>query len=382
MSSSSYIHDFKIVLPRHRINQDFLTTWIAKCHQHADSMKPTAERMEPELLAKLFARYAVKATQISERHFDCNDVEISDYSRNEIFRIDPEHPAGVDIEARTRFFEKRADEVFHEFYDVTKSIDRPDHLIHVTCTGYVSPSAAQKIVTHENWNHPTAITHAYHMGCYASLPAVRLATALSKSVARVDIAHNEMCGLHMNPTLQTPEQFVVQTLFADGHVKYSVSETKKVKGRSLRVKAILERVVPDSKDDMTWLPTAMGLQMTLSREIPAKVKQVLPRFARDLFDQAEMSFESARKSVFAIHPGGPKIIDSVQEALELDVNQIRESRKILFERGNMSSATLPHVWNEIIDGTSNDGVYDPGTHVVSFAFGPGLTLFGAVFEIC
>lgn len=340
-------------------------------------MKPQTERIDPELLEKLFARYAVKAAQISERHFDCNDVEISNYEKNEIFRIHEAQPGGVDIEARARFFEARADEVFAEFFDVEKSQPRPDHLIHVTCTGYVSPSAAQKIVTHTNWNHSTAITHAYHMGCYAALPAIRLGSALVKTVSRVDIAHNEMCGLHMNPTLQTPEQFVVQTLFADGHIKYSMSENKKRDGRNLKVKAILERVVPDSQLDMTWLPTASGLQMTLSREIPQKIKQVLPQFSQDLFDQAEMSYASAKKSIFAVHPGGPKIIDSVQEALELDNNQIAASRKVLFERGNMSSATLPHVWDEILRSDTPSG-----QTVVSYAFGPGLTLFGAVFEIC
>jgi predicted naringenin-chalcone synthase len=83
------------------------------------------------------------------------------------------------------------------------------------------------------------------------------------------------------------------------------------------------------------------------------------------------------KSIFAIHPGGPKIIDSVQEVLELSDNQIKESRKILFERGNMSSATLPHVWSEILGNN-----YPIGTNVISFAFGPGLTLFGSVFTIC
>lgn len=83
------------------------------------------------------------------------------------------------------------------------------------------------------------------------------------------------------------------------------------------------------------------------------------------------------KSIFAIHPGGPKIIDSVQEVLELSNDQVVESKKVLFERGNMSSATLPHVWSEILNNN-----YPVGTKVISYAFGPGLTLFGSVFEVC
>jgi len=117
--------------------------------------------------------------------------------------------------------------------------------------------------------------------------------------------------------------------------------------------------------------------MNLSREVPEKIKSVLKKFSEELFIKSGLSATEGLKSIFAVHPGGPKIIDSVQQVLELSDDQISESKKILFERGNMSSATLPHVWNEILNKN-----YPAGTRVVSFAFGPGLTLFGSVFEVC
>jgi predicted naringenin-chalcone synthase len=90
-----------------------------------------------------------------------------------------------------------------------------------------------------------------------------------------------------------------------------------------------------------------------------------------------LSLEDAlAKGIFAIHPGGPKIIDVIQEALELSDDQVAASRKVLLERGNMSSATLPHVWHEILQ--NNPG---KGAPVISFAFGPGLTVFGGAFEV-
>ena len=181
----------------------------------------------------------------------------------------------------------------------------------------------------------------------------------------------------MNAGVHTPEQMVVQTLFADGHIKYSVSNQLKTSGKNLKVLAILEKIIPNSVGDMSWIPAPFGMQMNLSREVPAKIKPELKEFSNELFRRANISIEEALKSVFAIHPGGPKIIDSVQEILELDNSQITECRKILFERGNMSSATLPHVWNEILANN-----YPIGTKVISFAFGPGLTLFGSVFEVC
>ena len=52
----------------------------------------------------------------------------------------------------------------------------PDDIIHVTCTGYEAPSAVQKLAVRRGWQDRVGITHAYHMGCYASMPAVRMAT--------------------------------------------------------------------------------------------------------------------------------------------------------------------------------------------------------------
>jgi predicted naringenin-chalcone synthase len=80
--------------------------------------------------------------------------------------------------------------------------------------------------------------------------------------------------------------------------------------------------------------------------------------------------------VFAVHPGGPKIIDRVRQVLELTDVQVQTSRDVLFDHGNMSSATLPHIWMRL---AADEGVA-PGTLVASLAFGPGLTVCGGLFR--
>ncbi|OYZ24224.1 MAG: hypothetical protein B7Y39_02020 [Bdellovibrio sp. 28-41-41] len=373
-----YLNSVYTVKPKNLYRQAELSQWIAQIHQRAESFKPKDQQTDSDLIEKFFLRYGVKDAQISERYFECSDVFTGFSDHSDIYKITTSTPNGVDITERSRFFLNRSYEVLQKFYDVSTVQIRPDHLIHVTCTGYVSPSAAQKIVAHQNWHHSTDITHAYHMGCYASLPAIRLARGLVNTEnLSVDVVHNEMCGLHMNPQLQTPEQMVVQTLFADGHAKYTVSKTKSKDLKNLKILAISEKVLPDSEMDMSWIPGPYGMQMSLSRNVPPKIKGELMSFSTDLFSKAELTNEQAMKSVFAIHPGGPKIIDAVQETLGLSANQIAESRRVLLQRGNMSSATLPHVWQEILLAN-----YPLGTKMVSYAFGPGLTLFGAVFEIC
>lgn len=380
-----FLNDFQVIKPKNCLPQEQLINWIIKCHQQAEEVSDQTDndKMNPEIIDKLFRRYGVKDSQISQRCCEVDDVLEENYSNNSIYKIDDHHSNGVDINKRADFFSKRAYEVINQLYDLNSFQQRPDHILHVTCTGYISPSAPQRIVSEVSWNKDTEITHAYHMGCYASLPTIRLAKSLVMAEAmegnldfKADIIHNEMCGLHMNALAQTPEQMVIQTLFADGHIKYSTSTNKHADGKNLKILAIMEKILTDSQSDMSWTPAPWGMQMNLSREVPSKIKPELKNFTNELFKKAGISNEQGLNSIFAIHPGGPKIIDSVTEVLELKENQVIESRKILRERGNMSSATLPHVWEEILNNH-----YPVGTKIVSFAFGPGLTIFGSLFEV-
>lgn len=359
---------FQNIKPPFEKSQTELNHWLTECHIRAEQTKSA----NGERLSTLFSRYAISEKRISKRAFECGDIQTLDgWANNSIYRITPESPGGLGLRERIQFFSERADLILQSFYETAPA---PQHLVHVTCTGYMAPNAAQKIVSRKQW--PTQITNAYHMGCYAALPAIRMAAAFMQAATadNVDIVHNEMCGLHLNPLDHSPEQIIVQSLFADGHIKYSVVAEIKKSERGLRLLNLQEKIIPDSIADMTWFPTGWGMQMSLSREVPDKIQPALRDFIKTLLPGN--SAELLRTAIFAIHPGGPKIIEAVQKSLELSDEQCAESKKILFERGNMSSATLPHIWQEILNGNSS-----PGKKIVSLAFGPGLTLFGAVFEV-
>lgn len=355
LDSSFAISDFQIILPRHILKQNQSLELMTSAHQ----LGLTAAGQISESLPLLMKRYAVKAAQIAERRFE--NIQLPVENRN--------------IQDKMEFFGIRASEVFQEFYPEESTA--PDHIIHVTCTGYVSPSPAQNLLSHRHHFSETNITHAYHMGCYAALPAIRMAEGFIKAKKQtVDIVHTEMCGLHMDRSDHSPEQIVVQSLFADGNIKYRASSLEQVK-RGYRVLNISEQVIPDSLRDMSWLPSNWGMKMTLSREVPTKISSYLQDFLQKLVKNSNLDFDHVLKNaVFAIHPGGPKIIESIQSLLQLQDQQVSASREILLKRGNMSSATLPHVWDSLLQQKISSG-----TIVISLAFGPGLTIFGAAFEV-
>jgi predicted naringenin-chalcone synthase len=365
MNKEIFIHSFQSVLPPNHLPQNQIVEWVLKSHERCESLKGPID--DPEKFLQAMRRFSLNENHISQRYFDCNEVDEA-WEDHEIYKLTEESPDGASIETRNLYFGKKVERVFSELYETRT----PAHIVHVTCTGYLSPSPAQSYFS--NKAQTPGITHAYHMGCYASLPSIRTAMGLYVLQEKdVDVVHTEMCSLHLHPGVHTPEQMVVQTLFGDGHIKYSIGEQQS----GMKILSIQEKLIPDSNNDMTWIPSSFGMKMTLSREVPFKIRDSLPEFIRELCLKANVSREEIfSKGIFAIHPGGPKIIEAVQKKLELKDEQVKMSQKVLFERGNMSSATLPHVWHEILKSKPVNG-----TKVLSLAFGPGLTIFGSIFEV-
>jgi predicted naringenin-chalcone synthase len=344
---------FEATRPPFEMSQAESLAWLADAHVAAGAQRERIERA--------IRRVACGPDRIARRG----------QSLGELGSLDPIHPAGKGTAARTRRFAEIVDAYFTTAY--ADEPVAPDDLVHVTCTGYVSPNGAQKLVARRGW--PTRVTTAYHMGCYAALPALRIAGGfLATGSARVDLVHTELCSLHADPSQHALEQLVVQSLFADGLIRYCAVRDQGTRG--LAVRALHELVLPDSADAMTWIVGDEGMAMTLSRDVPARIASALRGFVTDLLAKAGKGVHDLKRAIVAVHPGGPKIIDRVRDVLELDDAQVAASRAVLLDHGNMSSATLPHIWMRVLD----DPRVPAGTLIPTFAFGPGLTVTGALLE--
>jgi len=265
--------------------------------------------------------------------------------------------------------------------------EAPDDLIHVTCSGYLAPSPVERMVASKNWTN-TTVTHSYHMGCYGAFPAIRMAHGFLSSSQfgatrpkdRVDIVHTELLSAHTGVDELKAENIVTMTLFADGFIRYSVVSEDSLRQRGvhgLKILAFNEHLLPNSADDMTWVPGSNRFHMSLSVMVPVIIKQWVRPFVESLLQQIGLDFEQERRRLaFAIHPGGPKIVEHIQEALGLVDDQVAISKSVFTENGNMSSATVPHIMKAIVE---EDGI-PVGTRVVCLGFGPGLTATGLVLE--
>ncbi len=381
--------DFRALEPQFLTRQSETFEWLIAAHARAEATRAAdagrhfdEDGFRQEVAARI-ARFGCSEDKIQTRGHELEDCAHTRWSEMDIYTLD-RNARGEGALARTSLFANRAERALQRLYADQSA--PPGDLIHVTCTGYAAPSAAQRLVASKGWGDRTRVFHAYHMGCYAAFPAIRAAigflasggSGAAQPSRRSEVVHTEMCSLHFNPLVHTPEQLVIETLFADGFIAYAVCEKEDWDRRTpaLALLAQAERILPDSSDAMSWSGSDAGMHMTLSRDVPLRLSAALPSFVRELTLSAGLSDTEARGALFAIHPGGPSIVDRVERVLELVPEQLAASRQVLRERGNMSSATLPHIWSNIAQSAQVEG----GRPIVSLAFGPGLTVCGAVLR--
>jgi predicted naringenin-chalcone synthase len=370
MEKIVYISDFHSIRPSFESTQQETLNWLVEAHVAAEK-GDVAFRAE---MKENLARYGCKPGKIEKRGHVTKDYLHLDWNSMEVFRLN-EHKAGADLGVRLKLYGHHADRIFESFYEnVTIP---PEDLIHVSCTGYVSPSGAQKIVSKKQWGKETTVTHAYHMGCYGAIAALRIGKGLLFSDVdkeRTDIVHTEICSIHANPSHHKADQLVSQSLFADGFIKYSL--LKQAFKPAIKVHVVREELIPDSVYGMTWNVGERNFEMSLAREVPVLIARALTGYLERLSESSPWTFdELCKQAIFAIHPGGPKILQHVQELLKLSNKQMMYSEAVLQKMGNMSSATIPHVWNDILNKEPDR------TPIVSLAFGPGLTICGAIMEV-
>jgi len=244
---------------------------------------------------------------------------------------------------------------------------RVTHVIVTTCTGFSAPGLDLELVERCGLAPTVERTVVGFMGCYAALNALKLARHIVRSEpkSRVLVVSLELCTLHLQET-DDLEQVLSFLVFGDGCAAALV--TAEPQGLALdRFHAVL---VPETGGLITWHIRELGFDMFLSGQVPGAIAHGLKLTQDDIL--AGMKPEAI--DLWAVHPGGRSVLDSVETALALGPKALATSRDILMRYGNMSSATIMFVLREMIAGSK------PGSQGCAMAFGPGLTAETMLFR--
>lgn len=237
------------------------------------------------------------------------------------------------------------------------------HLVTASCTGFSSPGVDIALLRSLGLPASTQRVNIGFMGCHAALNALRVARAISMAEpdACVLVCCVELCSLHMQASQQGGSP-VADALFADGAAACVVANSSDTSAPELRRSASI--LLPESLEHMGWTIGQLGFTMTLSPAVPGVLAAHVRPWVERILADALLRMEDIGS--WAIHPGGPRVLQSVVEALGLPPGAGQASGKVLRDHGNMSSATVLFIIASLLEARAE-------VPMLALAFGPGLT---------
>jgi predicted naringenin-chalcone synthase len=250
------------------------------------------------------------------------------------------------------------------------------HLITISCTGMYAPGLDIELIHELGLRSDTKRTAINFMGCYAAINGLKIADAICRAdaSARVLMVAVELCTIHFQKEA-TDDNLFANALFADGAAAVLIESAPR-RGLSLSMEKFVCELDDNSSDDMAWAIGNYGFEMKLSAYVPRVIQSGIRQLSASLLDNLRK--EKIEIDYYAIHPGGKKIVDVIEAELQLAPEDTSHSREVLRNYGNMSSPTVLFVLRQIMNKLT---IAENHKHIMSFAFGPGLTLEGALLEI-
>ena len=241
------------------------------------------------------------------------------------------------------------------------------HVVVTSCTGLYAPGLDFEVVNYLGLSPSVERTMIGFMGCYAAINALKSAHHIVRSVpeAKVLVLNLELCSLHFQET-ENLEQVLSFLVFADGCAASLVSAD----AVGLGIDSFLAVSIPETSHLITWRIGELGFDMQLSGQVPGEIGRALKEVGR----QVTRGRDRLEIDLWAVHPGGRTILDAVEKSLELPLGALISSRSVLAQYGNMSSATVMFVLEQIIARAQR------GQQGCAMSFGPGLTAETMVFH--
>jgi predicted naringenin-chalcone synthase len=303
----------------------------------------------------------------------------------EAFRWVPDEPQGPDrplnfgptTEERMAYYEEFALPLAIEASSAAlgRSGCAPREITHVvtaSCTGFTAPGTDSGLIRSLALRPTTVRVHVGYMGCHAAINALRVAHGLAytDARARILVCAVELCSLHYAFSWDN-ERMLANALFADGAGAILIGaagEENSESGR-WRIAATGSYLFPGTEEAMTWRVGNHGFTMTISSQLPSLLRQHLSAWLTAWLSEHGLRVEDVRS--WAVHPGGPRIVEAVEAAMGLRREQTEVSREVLSKFGNMSSATLVFILESLVARRAQ-------APCVMLGFGPGLVAEAAL----
>jgi alkylresorcinol/alkylpyrone synthase len=181
----------------------------------------------------------------------------------------------------------------------------------------------------------------------------------------------ELCSLTIQKQDLSPANLISSGLFGDGAAAVIVAgeecDAFVPESEQLGPKILATRSVfyPQTEEMMGWRISEKGFSIVLSREVPNLVRSQMGQDVDAFLAECGHTRDEIRSWV--LHTGGPKVLEAIEDALDLKDGQLDASWHCLRKTGNLSSASVLVVLEEVIKHRRPE----PGTLGLLAAMGPG-----------
>lgn len=250
------------------------------------------------------------------------------------------------------------------------SPDQIDGVVTVSTTGIATPSLDARVATRLGLRSDVRRVPVFGLGCAGGVNGL----ALTARLASADPGSNwlfvavETCSISIRLDSDDPAAIVATALFGDGAAAAVVTTGE----QSLaRISGSAEKLWPDTLRIMGWDVEDPGLAVVFDRAIPPFIEAELADAVDEMLGQLDVDRGSIDR--FCCHPGGVKVIDAIETALDLPQGELNLEREVLRDFGNMSAPTVLFVLDRLIERGLPD-------RVLMTAFGPGFSCAGLLLE--
>ena len=246
-----------------------------------------------------------------------------------------------------------------------------DLLIVTSVTGLAVPSLDARLIPRLGLRSDIKRVPIFGLGCVAGAAGLaRLHDYLlgwpGHTAALLAV---ELCSLTVPAAGATTPDLVVSGLFGDGAVAVVArGEQAGADAGGPRVIASRSEVYPDTGDVLAWRLGSAGFRIVLTAELASVVGRHLRQDVSAFLAARGLTIGDITSWV--CHPGGPKVIDAVEQGLGLPADALEVTRRSLAEVGNMSSASILHVLQQTIDTARPP----PGSPGMLIGLGPGVSV--------
>jgi alkylresorcinol/alkylpyrone synthase len=245
-----------------------------------------------------------------------------------------------------------------------------DGVVTVSTTGIATPSLEARAGPRIGLRRNVRRVPVFGLGCAGGVNGL----AATARFAAAEPGTNwlfvtiETCSISIRLDGDDPAAIVATALFGDGAAAAVVSAGEH---SIARIAGSAEKQWPDTLRIMGWDVEDPGLSVVFDRAIPPFIEQHLAEAVDELC--AEIGIKRADIDRFCCHPGGVKVIDAIETALDLNQGELNLEREVLRDYGNMSAPTVMFVLERLL----KQGL---PKRVMMTAFGPGFTCAGLLLE--